>query len=119
MKAPKGLTATGRASWNRARRRLDELGHSPEPFRDALDRYARTVDLVAKLRRAAAEKDAPAKTVDQLLSAERAADRFAERLFLFPAEEPEAKRGRGRPPGAASAPDRKDEPEPVVPLRAV
>jgi len=128
LQPPRGLTSTGRSAWRHARDVLVSLGERPELSRGALDRYAHAIDMAARLRtelrddgRIVLEGPRGGVRVHPLVrevqKAEREAHLYAEALGLSPV----ARRRLGmrflggRPPGAASAPDRAG--SVVAPLR--
>jgi hypothetical protein len=115
VKAPVGLHRAARAAYSLAER---ELGENAARYRTALLRYARAEDVAA---RASAEWERAKRPLVQvhgaagvhplvkiMLEAERAAAYHGAQLGLDPASAKRigVVRGRGRPLGAVSAPDR-------------
>jgi P27 family predicted phage terminase small subunit len=127
LQPPRGLTPTARAAWRHARDVLLELGERPELSRGALDRYADAVDMAVRLRAELRDDEFVLHgprggvrvhpLVREVEKAAREAHLYAESLGLSPVAR--RKLGMrflgGRPPGAASAPDRAA--KVVVPLR--
>jgi len=123
MRPPAKLTPAGRAAWREARATLVELGEPPELSAGALDRYAFAVAAWRELERQWFEQGRPATSlggstgsvevphplVAQVAQAREHAASLADRLGLDPQSRRRLSRrvaGAGRPPGAASAPDR-------------
>jgi len=116
------LTPPGRAAWREAVSTLEQLGEDAELSRGALDRYAFAVSAWRELERQWVEAGRPATSfggstgsvevphplVGQLAQARSHAADLGERLGLDPQGRRKLSRraGAGRPPGAASAPDR-------------
>ena len=124
MSPPEGLSAPGRAAWRAAVVTLEAIGEDAEHSRGALQRYAEAIDVAAVIRRAWVALGHPALSegssgqpvAHPLLAAiadqERHVLRFAEDLLLTPKARASARRGIGRPPGSATAADRR--PGPVL-----
>ena len=122
MKPPARLGLLGKAAWREAEATLVELGEDPALSAGALARYAFAVSAWRELERQWLELGRPATTVGgstgsvevphplvaQLVSARAHAAELGERLGLDPQARRKLSRraGAGRPPGAASAPDR-------------
>lgn len=112
------LNAAGRKARDRAVASLTTNGL--ESFRDVVDAYARAVDTADRIR--VAWEKAGCDPKSDLVASARAQERtvafLARQLRLTPAE---ARRTGvpGRPPGAASAPDRAAQPEAVADARAI
>jgi hypothetical protein len=109
MKAPQGLNAAGRRSFRRA---ADALGTRAEQDIEALERYARLVDMAAHLRDEWTKAGCPVTTTGgstgQVLIPHPLPKmiRDAERSAATAWTALKVPRPRGRPQGAASAPDR-------------
>jgi P27 family predicted phage terminase small subunit len=118
MRAPRGLTATGKHAYIDAVRVLEQLGEDPELSRGAIERYASAVDELHILQRAWKHEGSPGTTLNSrgvtiahplpavIAKAERSAADLADRLGLTPKARRSLRLSVGRPPGAASAPDR-------------
>jgi P27 family predicted phage terminase small subunit len=120
LRAPRGLDPAGQATWRSARQTLEAIGENPALSRGAIDRYAAAVSMVAALRAEWKRLGHPAVLTGSrggvsahplprmIERAERQAAELGELLGLSPLAR--RKLGRhvqgGRPPGAASAPDR-------------
>jgi len=116
VKPPAGLTAAARAAYSLAER---ALGEDAARFRTALLRYVYAEDLAARARAAWEREKRPLMQVHGaagvhplvkiVLEAERAAAYHGAQLGLDPASAKRigVSRGRGRPVGANSAPDRR------------
>ena len=126
LQPPRRLGPAGRSAWRHARDVLEHIGEHPEMSKGALDLYASTVDMVARLRRQLAD-DGLVLTgprggvrvhplVRTIERAEREAHLYGQALGLDPMSRRKLgmRAAGGRPPGAASAPDRR---KVVVPLR--
>jgi P27 family predicted phage terminase small subunit len=127
MTAPEGLSAPGRAAWRSAVATLERIGEDPALSRGALTLYARAVDTAHVVRRSwlalgrptLSEGSSGQPVEHPLLPAMRDQERHVERLaeplgLTLPARN-KARRLPGRPPGSASAADRR----PVPALRRV
>jgi P27 family predicted phage terminase small subunit len=126
LEPPRGLTPTARAAWRHAHDVLIQLGEEPTYSRGALDRYASAVDMAARLRAELRADELVLRgsrggirvhpLVREVEKAEREAHLYGQALGL----DPQSRRklgmrpAGGRPPGAASAPDRA---RTVVPMR--
>ena len=120
--APEGLGEAGLAAWRRAAVAVGDPVALAR-FADAVDRFAWAVDLVHRtreewhaLRRPMVSANPNGATgvhpvLKLLLEAERAVANAGAALALDPAAQPRMLgSARGRPVGAASAPDRRPEP---------
>lgn len=115
MDAPEYLGDAGRSAWLRA---LDVVpDDAVDTYIDLIERYARAVDMSARLRDDW-EKDGRTTVVTgngmirphPLIAAIRDADHDAHKYGVALGLDLTKKRPTGRPPGAASAPDRAAEP---------
>jgi hypothetical protein len=119
LEPPRWLGVGGRGAWREAVR---ELGHEDATrFRGAVSRYARAVDVAERARVEWVRLERPLvfvqpnkaqgqhPLVTAMMAADRQAGAFAAELGLTPlsAARVGPRRGRGRPVGAVSAPDRK------------
>jgi P27 family predicted phage terminase small subunit len=130
VRPPSGLTAAARAAWQEAVATLAEIGEAPELSRGALDRYARAVGVWRQLERdwvklgrpalalggATGKVEVPHPLLGQIALARREAATLGGLLGLDPQGRRKLSRrvGAGRPPGAASAPDRAAPPRRVL-----
>jgi P27 family predicted phage terminase small subunit len=118
LQPPRGLTPTARAAWRHACDVLVQLGEEPAFSHGALDRYASAVDMAARLRAELCDGELVLHgprggvrvhpLVRAVEKAEREAYLYAEALGLSPVARRKLgmRAAGGRPPGAASAPDR-------------
>jgi P27 family predicted phage terminase small subunit len=133
LRPPRGLNPTGRAAWRRAVAVLRELGEDPGLSAEPLAAFARAAGDAAELRAQWRAAGSPATTdgsagqlvahpiVPLLERSERWAHELGEALGLDPQSRRKLARrvGSGRPPGAASAPDRVAAAPPRRQLKAV
>jgi P27 family predicted phage terminase small subunit len=133
LRPPERLGAAARAAWRRAVGVLRELGEDPALSAEPLAAYARAAGDAAHLRARWRKLGSPVTTegsrgqlavhplVGEIERAERWAHELGESLGLDPQSRRRLARrvGSGRPPGAASAPDRVAAAPPRRQLKAV
>lgn len=120
MTVPEGLDPAGRAAWRRAVETLTAIGEVPERSAGALERYARSVDTLATMRRRWIADGRPVLSsgshrqvrmhpaIAGIAAQERLIADLAAALLLTPAARARAGRARGgRPQGTSQAPDRR------------
>jgi hypothetical protein len=119
MTAPRGLETEGKRAYANAVAAIAGLGYEPQPFEDAIIRYARSTDLVATLRSdwqalgspvlapGGAGQPRPHPLVKEIRDSEAHTAALGDALLLSPMARAKAGRARGgRPAGSSQAPDR-------------